>query len=131
MVEVRRRSLDLSLLDLSVSIQVCVTAEKIIMCVCVCVHANTLHVQTSKELLSCSSIHNALSLESDFFPTSMRSHPSSICFSLSQFPSFIPVLSCHSLVANQASSRIHGVAHDVGLRQCKHLLRAFVLKRFN
>lgn len=33
-----------------------------------CVHTNTLHVHTSKELLSCSSIHNVPSLESYFSP---------------------------------------------------------------
>lgn len=110
MVEVRRRSLDPSLLDLQRLFTVCV-------------HADTLHVHTSKELLSCSSIHNVPSLESYFFPyfyavsSLLLNLPPPPLFPLApSFTPFIPVLSFHSLVANQASSRIHGVAHDVGLR---------------
>lgn len=58
-----------------------------------CVRANTLHVQTPKELLSCSSMHNFPSLQNSF-----QSNPilPSILFFLF-FPtslSSIPVLSC-------------------------------------
>lgn len=69
-VGVRRRSLNSSLLDPPVSLQVFVSAEKdhFVMCV----HGKeALHVQTSEELLSCSSKHNVPSRET---------FASSICF---------------------------------------------------
>lgn len=110
-LEVRRRSLDSSFLTRQFSIRACASAERILICAWTQTHCRRL-----KELLSCSSIHNFPSLEtftSPLLPSNLI--PFLICFSL--FPtslSLSPVLSCHSLVARRASSRIHGVARDVG-----------------
>lgn len=77
------------LLDLLVYIQVCVSAKRILMCL----YALILHIQTSTELLSCSSIHTFPSLQtssqSSPSPPSIQSHPSLSFFSLSQLLSLL------------------------------------------